>query len=448
MVSRIRLPLLVLLVATLGACTGGGATPSSGPVAITTSPDTAAPTTTAVVDGSTTNAPPVDPEVEAELKATIAGLVDVTEELRGLEFVEEPSVVILTPDEVGERLRVLLEEDLDPAELAIDQRFYEMMAMLDGRTNYRALILDLYDEQVSGFYNGETGEMVVRGDVADLSPYARSVVVHELVHALTDQHFHHHDTMVALLDAERYDEAYAFQAVVEGDATFHQLLYGQTLSPDELQEWAAEQLDADVTLFSESPSFVRDALVFAYQEGFALSSQIMTSSGLDGLNRAYTDPPRHTESVLHPDRYFGREAPRAVEPLSLTLPGFEQHEAGSFGELGLRLLLLDAVSLGEVSQAADGWGGDAYVILADGDDVAFVLNYLGDSERDAIELTEALIATVEGRMGVVESVPEAGGVLYSTEDVYVFIDRVEDRVYLVVTTDAEAGASLRAQLIG
>lgn len=448
MVSRFRLMLLVLLVAIAGACTGGDVTTSTGPATTTTQQDTTAPSTTAAVDVPTTDAPSIDPEVEAQLQATVAGLIDITEDLRGLEFIEDPSVVVLPPDEVGVRLRELLEEDLDPEEMAIDQRFYEMMAMLDGRTDYRALILDLYDEQVSGFYNGETGELVVKGDVADLSPYARSVVVHELVHALTDQHFQHHDTMVALVDAQRYDEASAFQAVVEGDATFHQLLYGQTLSPEELQEWASEQLDADVTLYSESPTFVRDALVFAYQEGFTLSSQIMASSGLDGLNRAYTDPPRHTESVFHPDRYFGREAARAVDTLSLTLPGFEQHEAGSFGELGLRLLLLDAVSLGEVSQAADGWGGDAYAILADRDDVAFVLNYLGDSERDAIELTEALIAMVEVRMGIVDSVPEAGGVLYAGEDVYVFIDRVDDRVYFVATTDAEVGASLRAQLIG
>ena len=66
---------------------------------------------------------------------------------------------------------------------------------------------------VVGFYDPETDELVVRG--AALTPYVRTTIAHELVHALDDQHLD--------LDRPEYDEAddeigFGFSSVVEGNA--------------------------------------------------------------------------------------------------------------------------------------------------------------------------------------------------------------------------------------
>jgi hypothetical protein len=454
-----RLVALVGLVLMAASCSGSGdgaadptstAPPSTTTVAPSSTLPPATTTTTAAGDSeaTTTTEPGVDPEVETQLQAAIGELVAVAEELRGLEFIEAPAVTVVTPDELARRVAELIEEDLDPDDLAVDERFLQMMGMLDVGTDYAGLVVALYEEQVAGFYDGETRELVVGGDSAELTPLAKTVVLHELVHALADQHFGFHGEFTRLLDEERYDEALALQALIEGDAIFHQLDYVQTLSPAELLQLLEEQTTADLDVFASSPGFLQDSLMFPYEEGFSLVAELVSAGGVDAVNRAYENPPQITEAVLHPDRYFGQEAPRLVEPVGIELPGFEVYESGTYGEWATKLLLRDGVPRGEASQAADGWGGDSYTILFDEDDVVFAWEYLGDSERDAIELVEALVEVAEGRMAAGEAVAEAGGVLYASEDLYLFIDRVDDRMYYVATTDPELGPAIRRQLIG
>lgn len=443
--------LAVVAVLVLATSCNGAASPAS------TTTSTRAPSTTAADDATTstttvavapTTETGVDPGVDQQLRENIAALVGIAEDLRGLDFIEEPDVVILPPDDFAERVAADLAEDLDPDELEADELFYELMGMLDGRTDLRELLVALYEEQALGFYDGRTAELVIAGDAAELSPYRKSVLVHELLHALTDQHFRYSPVLEQLIDEERDDEAAALRALVEGDATFYQLVYVQSLTAAELSDLAAEQAAVDVRVFASSPSFVQESLLFPYEEGYPFVAQLVASGGADAVNRAYRNPPTTTEVILHPERYVGAEAAQLVVSPQLTAPGYATAEQGVFGEWATRLVLRSGVTRGEASQAADGWGGDWYQLLVDldDDDVVFVWDYVGDSERDAVELVEALIAHVERQLELGEAVAEAGGVLYTTEDRYVFIDRTGDRVVYVATTDPSIGETVRLQM--
>ena len=77
---------------------------------------------------------------------------------------------------------------------------------------------------MGGYYDDETREMVVSG-ASTLSPLSKTIVVHELVHALTDEHYAFAAYSDDLWDADRFEEAYALQALVEGDATYYQIVY-------------------------------------------------------------------------------------------------------------------------------------------------------------------------------------------------------------------------------
>lgn len=445
---------LVAVVVVLGACSGsdGGTADATSTVpspASTTS--TGAPQTTSgatpgtAPEGDTTTTLGVDPETSAQISQSIADLVGVAEELRRLDFIEVPDVTILGAEEFAARVATVVAEDLDPADLSVQERLYRLLGMYDTETSYRDLLVALYEEQAAGFYDGATGELVVAGDSAVLTAMDKAVVVHELVHALTDQHFSFHDKLTTLVDEERYDEAVSYQALIEGDATFVMLQYAQTLSASELAEYAAEQASAPLQVFTTSPRFVRDSLMFPYEHGFRFVAELIGAGGFDAVNRAYGDPPEISEEVLHPDRYFGEEAARLVEPASVSLDGFEMSESGTYGEWATLLLLRDGVSNGAAAQAADGWGGDWYAVLSDPDDVVFLWEYLGDSERDAIELAESLLFIAEGRLGAGDATALAGGVLYLTEELYLFIDRVDDRLFLVATSDPDVGDSVRIQ---
>jgi hypothetical protein len=101
---------------------------------------------------------------------------------------------------------------------------------------------------------------------------------------------------------------------------------------------------------------------------------------------------------------------------------------------------------GEATQAAAGWGNDTYRVFSRGGDVAMALSYIGDSERDAEELANALIVHIRDSMDAGPAEESAGGLLYRQGNVYSFIDRIDDALYWIVSTDKTAGEELRQQL--
>ena len=129
-----------------------------------------------------TEAPGVDREVAEALRAEIAELVSVTEEIRGLQFLEEPSITVLSEQELAARIRADLESELEPDELETTQAWFQLLGLLP---NDAPPLLDVYvnllGEQVIGLYDLDTKELLVRGETAELSPLSRSTVVHELL---------------------------------------------------------------------------------------------------------------------------------------------------------------------------------------------------------------------------------------------------------------------------
>jgi hypothetical protein len=150
---------------------------------------------------------------------------------------------------------------------------------------------------------------------------------------------------------------------------------------------------------------------------------------------------------MHPPRFDSGEGVLEVAPLAIELDGLEVHETSSYGEWGFRLLLSPNADPGVAAQAANGWGGDSYQVLYDSDDVVLAIAYKGDTEEDAFELADALIAHVTDTMQLGEGVGEGGGVEFVAEDGrYAFVDRIGDGLIFVASTDAAAGEATRAQM--
>jgi hypothetical protein len=421
--------------------------------------DTSVTTTTTIPDetSSTTTVPPItdipgsasdslDPAVVERIQSEIAELILAAEEVRGLPFLETPTVTILDEQEFAARVGDLIAEELDQAETATDQAYFSMMGMWDDGMDLYQFLIDLYTEQVAGFYDAETKEMVVPASADGFTTLQEITVIHELVHALTDQHFDYNDEYERRFDEGTGDDAVAMSALLEGDATYFQLVFMQELSVAEALQAAMESLTIDTGSLDAAPQWLQDDLLFPYQEGLNLLETIVAEGGIAAADLAYANYPDTTEQVLDPNKYLRAEAPRDLESLAVSLPGWEEHDAGSLGEWGFRLILTDTLQRGAVTQAAAGWGNDDYRILTDGTEIAFVLHYVGDSESDTEDLTNGLIAHARSRMDTGESVEDGGGLLFDQGEVYVFVDRVEDELFFIAATDAAAGAGLRAQL--
>lgn len=432
----------VALVA--AACTGSDSadTTSTAPVATTT---TFAPIEIATV--STTVAAGVDPGVHAQLSERIRDLSVVVQQLRGLAFIQVPDVAIVAFDDFSARYEAALGDALSAETLDLEEATYRLLGQYDGAGSLKNDIRALYDPaDAVAFYDGRAAQLLVDGTRAELTPLEESFVVRALAWVLIDQYHDAFDRLVELDDSGNWDAADAFRALAEGDTIAVQLRYLQSLSEDDQAAAAAAAADAAPPAVERLPDVVRDQLAMPAEAGVEFVNTVVAGGGYAALDRAYDRPPATTEQILHPSRFAIRETVREVPALAVELDGYERVAGGSFGEWRLRLLLGDAIAPGLLTQTTSGWGGDAYELLTAGDDLAFVYIYGGDTEDDAIEVAQALLALARGPMGAGDGVDSGGGVLWNEGGPYVFVDRIGDGLMFVAATSAGAGNQALGQI--
>jgi hypothetical protein len=438
-----RLTLLLILALALVGCVRESTPDTATTEAELVTTESSLPSTT--VDETTTTEseqlPDVTPigleDLSPALRAEVLELVALTQELRELRFLEPPVITVVDDEELARRVRESIEEEVVGIEA--DQSLYALLGLIPADTDLLALYSDLYGEQVAGFYDGDEGELVIpSGD--SLSPLQRSTLIHELTHALTDQHFDMSAKYEALVDEERFDEASAYLSVIEGDATLTEILYIQDLPIAEQQELISESLEADSSTFDAVPLFIQDSLIFPYQEGFTFTQRLFELGGFFEIEKAYSKPPVSTEQIIEP-RDFGRDLPIDVAAPLQALEGYELVYDSVWGQLGFETMFDQILGDDASRTASDGWGGDRYSLFFDGTESALVLNYRGDSERDAEEMQAALVDYIRAAMAV-DGASETGGYTTFSGDDFAAVQRDGDSVTFVAAGDPTVGARL------
>ncbi len=423
-----------------GALLAASCTVAPAPSPTTTATSAATTTTTTTPSTSTTSA---EEARDARLLEQIDDLIGATEQIRELPFLEHPTVTLVDDGELEARVRQLIAEEVDPEELRRDAALEVLLGLIPPDTDLLALYQDLYGEQVLGFYDGETKELVVPAASDELTPAQKVTLVHELTHALTDQHFGFADLSDQLDQEQRYDQLGALQAVTEGDATLTEIHYVTSLPRDQQLEIVNESLGQDTAVFDRAPRFIQDLLVFPYNAGYNLLNNLWNDgTRYEPINGLYTDPPVSTEQVMHFDKFAARETPIEVDLLDVTLDGYNVAESSTWGELLFQVMLEQVLGSNVATAAATGWGGDRYHLYWDGARVAFVLLYQGDSAEDAAEMADALEAYVPAAMAVTDQQADGLGTVF-TGDAFAFVARSHDQVLFVAADDAGAGALLR-----
>lgn len=397
------LAFFVLLALTLAACDGGSGSATS--TAATTAATAATSTSTTTVPASTTStipAPqPTPPDLSGleglspQVREQLETLIVAAEQIRELPFLSPPVITVVSGTELEARVRESIEEDVE--DFPADEALYKLLGLLDPEADLLTLLLDLYGEQVAGFYDGDTAEIVVPAHEEGLSALQRGTLVHELVHALTDQHFDFDSRFEEMIDEEQFDLATAYQALIEGDATLAEVLWVQELSQADLGEFVNESLGADTTALQSMPQFIQDSLIFPYDSGLNFVQDLYRSGGWAAVNEAYTvmpDLPGSTEQVIEPDD-FRRDLPMEIDMPQIDLPGYNLERTSVWGEQSFRVMLAQVLGESVAAPAADGWGGDAYHQWFDGENAALLIVYRGDTERDLEELENALVAYEE-----------------------------------------------------
>ncbi len=380
-VQRRAVPLLlVAILAVASAGTVGavihhdsGESEKKGTTAARRSP----PTTPAPATSSTVPAPGSIQAVLPELEAFVA-------RERGLAF-KRPVEVELVGD-AAFRARVQEFDEEDREELRDVQAVLYAMGLLDRGVDLEAVVKSFSEDSILGFYDPETKELVVRG--TSPTPFVRSVLVHELTHALEDQHFD-------LNREDLGDEAtIGFEALAEGSALRIEERYRRSLSRQERREADRAEAEFGKNLPEDIPEVIELAFSFPYAYGPDLVETIVRVGGQVRLDAAFADPPASSEQVLDPRRYLRNDEPRAVPAPKADRDAFDD---GEIGELFL-ILMLRAELDGDVARSASrGWGGDSYVAWRDGRRTCVRMTFVMDTPKDTVELREALRDWAERR---------------------------------------------------
>lgn len=451
--GRRTIPLfgLVLLA---GACTDASPAqtttpgPATAPSVTTLPPLTTAAATTATPTTTTITVPPTTfDSTGGGLLGEVEELMEAAEEIRALGFLATPEIVMLSRAEFATRVGLLMEEREDELRDDAMTLLYRLIGMLEAGDDLGTLSRDLQGLPETAWYDPGTASLLVADQAGALGPLARSELLHEMVHALTDQHYRWSDARAALLGAGADDRLVAFDALVEGDATYFQVVYIQQLPAGEREEIAGEFVDSSSDS-ADAPTWLLEDLAFPFDAGFDFVADLVAGGGIAAVDRAYLDPPTTSEHIIHPERFRRGETARPAGPPSASIDRYTELPAATFGEWGMRLLLEGTLSPGMLTQTVDGWGGDSYqLFLTGGGDVAFGLVYLGDAEFHTVEVTQAFIDFAEDVLRLGDGVRTGGGEVFERNDrPWMFLDREGEGLVVVIASDPDAGAELAAQL--
>ena len=326
------------------------------------------------------------PQGPQALAAAVPELRAFVERERGLAFKRPVEVTLVDGDRFEARLAETEDEELD--EVRDAEAVLRAMGLLDRGVDLAAAVRRFTAGAVLGFYDTETKELVVRGDEA--TPYVRTVLVHELTHALEDQHFD-------LDRGDLGDEAFlGFLALVEGSAVRIEDRYRASLSRRDRQSLERDERAQGARAALDVPEVVQALFSFPYAYGPDLVQAVVRAGGQARLDGAYADPPASSEQVLDPRRYLTGDDPRPVAVPAADGPAFDD---GEIGELFLALMLDAELGSRQAQAAARGWGGDHYVAWTDGDRTCVRIEFVMDTEDDTAELAEALARWADERGG-------------------------------------------------
>lgn len=310
-------------------------------------------------------------------------------DLRELAWAEDVDVAFLDNGAMQDRLLAIFEEEYPADEAEGREAALRALGALPPDADLRAMQRQLFEEQVAGFYDPDTGELVV-GSEGDLSASDRVIMAHELGHALADQALGLPDLEDPTFE-EDHDRLLSTLALVEGDATL--LMHRWALETLSLEEQLAMATDPSVLASQQSlagfPHHLAAELQFPYLAGMGFACDTWRQDGWAGVDEAYGDPPATTATVLWPDH-----PGRVGDPAALAAPsGHEEVHATTFGAAEL-LWLLEAPggdesrALDDAGNRAQAWGGGDLAVWQDGDATA-----VGLSMVDARNGAPALCAT-------------------------------------------------------
>jgi hypothetical protein len=243
-----------------------------------------------------------------------------------------------------------------------------------------------------GYYDHNSRRLYVRGST--FNTFTRSVLVHELTHALDDQHF---DFASLEASASEHGHFYEALALIEGDARRLQDEYLKSVGASDAATTTGTRLSARLRGTEVAPQFA-ELLAFPYDAGEAFVRALVKHGGEEAVNDAFSEPPILDHEILQPDLYIDSRArlrllsglARIPEPSAVGKNLTDVRQAYVFDELILRLFLQPTLGASRASIVASHWSGDKGITWYNGRVNCIRVFYSPGSSSDRAALEDGL----------------------------------------------------------
>jgi hypothetical protein len=334
---------------------------------------------------------------------------------------------IITKEEFRHQVESRMKGSSSHKELRAEELTLKMFGFIPQDFDLAKETVDLVSEQAAAFYDYSKKRLFVLDSTSEGSEQ-RVALVHELAHALADQQ--HNLGKYLHKDNPDDDASTAREAVMEGQATWLTWAYVAKRNGGKAevsQEMIAKLTEnstadgADFPVFAKEPLYLRESLVFPYDEGMKFQDAVYKKLGKKSFDEIFNRPPRSTQQILHPIDYIEDEKPEDPDPPTLDksiIKEFRVLNDGSVGELDHSMLLRQFVSDRDGRDCARQWRGGAFRLYEHKRDKYTVLTYASEwssreGARQFFTLYQRVMKGKWKQMNVTERTPDH---VYGTGD--------------------------------
>ncbi len=250
------------------------------------------------------------------------GMEKLLPQLRKIPFKSEVKRDVTKRKDMKALMLKEIDEDMTPAEFRSNELALKAFGLLPRDFDLRETLAQVYSEEVAAFYDPKTKTMHLieepkteakkapsflerlfgKKDAFDKDEN-KTVIAHELTHALADQNY----DIDAMQKAAKIDDdrQLALSALIEGEATL--TMFGTSIDDwdgDEIIRFPAENLEWTFNLMTpflsflgggkalrNAPPIITESMTFPYFQGMVYCAKLTNEGGWAAIDGAYRNPP-------------------------------------------------------------------------------------------------------------------------------------------------------------
>ena len=377
---------------------------------------------------------------DEELEAYVYRKMARVEEIRDRKFHSDVPVDVMTREEFRE-MRDARESD-ETFNRWNDQVWKGLFIVGEDESSEEA-IGTVFGGAVAGFYSPAEDRVVIVTDDGDNPVVDGSTLLHELGHAMQDQH---HNLSDPQYRGATQDADLAIDGIVEGEVVHMEDVYEERCDSGEWECVETPETDGPDDDGPDPNLGIFLTVYQPYSDGPGYAADIIEEDGWEGIADRMDDPPKSTTQVIH---RTDRE-PTPIEYEHTAESGWEHYPdqgvegADTVGEASIYAMFwyqartYGAETLSDtevrqpynyVSEPSSGWANDVLYPYRRGDDQdGYVWVTEWETATDAQQFRDAYGAMLEahdvrqdGGYHVVDDGPFRGAYLVSTDDTRVTI---------------------------